>query len=88
MADLEGEARRLFAFLALPFEPDLLDYRATAGRRAIVTPSYHQVTQPLYRHAEGRWRRFVDELAPVMARLSPWVEAYGYETAPLDKGES
>ncbi len=77
--DFEGAARRLFGFLDLPWEAAVLDYRRTAQARSIVTPSYHQVIQPLYGHARGRWRHYAEALAPVLPVLAPFVAALGYD---------
>ena len=82
LADLESEVKALFTFLDLPWEARVLDHRKTAAARAIVTPSYHQVVQPLYRHAEGRWVHFQDQLTPFEATLAPFLDAFGYRSAP------
>ena len=76
--DLEGEARRLFAFLDLDWQEEVLDYRAAARRRYIVTPSYHQVVRPVYATSRGRWRRYEADMASVQDLLRPFVEAFGY----------
>ena len=80
VSDLEQEARRLTAFLELPFEPAMLDYRRTALGREIATPSLRQVVQPLYTRSIGRWRRYAEHLAPVLPVLDSWAARFGYET--------
>ena len=56
------------------------DYAATARARGrINTASYHQVVQPLYSHAKGRWERYREHMEPVLPMLAPWVERFGYE---------
>lgn len=77
--DLEREARALCAFLELPFDPAMLDYRRTALARDISTPSARQVIQPLYSRSIGRWRRYADEMAPVLPVLNAWAGRWGYE---------
>jgi tetratricopeptide (TPR) repeat protein len=77
--DLESSARRLFAFLGLDWQERVLDYRSAARERYIVTPSYHQVVQPLYATSHGRWRRFQGEMAPVLGLLRPFVKTFGYD---------
>ena len=77
--DLEGSARQLFEFLGLGWEDAVLDYRSAARARYIVTPSYHQVVQPVYDSSRGRWRRFRAEMAPVLGLLQPFVAAFGYD---------
>ncbi len=77
--DLEGEARRLVEFLGLEWDPAVLGYAERAKRRGkIQTPSYHQVTEPIYRRARYRWRRYAEHLRPVMATLAPYIEEFGY----------
>ncbi|MEQ1811407.1 MAG: sulfotransferase [Terricaulis sp.] len=78
VADLEGGARGLCAFLGVGFEPAMLDYRSTALKRDIATPSARQVIEPLYKRSVERWRRYEEELRPVLPMLAPWAERYGY----------
>lgn len=78
VGDLGGEARKLCAFLDLSFEQKMLDYRETALKRDIATPSARQVIEPLYQRSVGRWRRYEAELAPVLPTLDHWAELYGY----------
>ena len=78
LEDTEGRARALLEFLGLSWDPAVLDFQATAKGRRINTPSYHQVARPLYKDAQERWRRYADELAPVMVELEPYVKAFGY----------
>lgn len=78
VTDTEGEARKLLAFLGLDWDSRVLDVQATAKRRRINTPSYHQVARPIYQDAQQRWRRYSSELASVMPKLQPYIEAFSY----------
>jgi hypothetical protein len=79
IADPEAALRPLIGFLGLEWKDELLDHRATAGARGgIGTPSYNQVTQPLSRAPSGRWRRYEQQLEPVLPILLPWAERLGY----------
>jgi hypothetical protein len=78
VADLEGAARGLAAFLGVPFEAGMLRFRETALKRDINTPSARQVIQPLYNRSIGRWRRYTQQLAPVLPALSAWAARFGY----------
>lgn len=52
IADFEGETRALLDFLKLEWRHEVLDYANHALKRGTVsTASYHQVTQPIYQHA-------------------------------------
>ncbi|QNP41792.1 tetratricopeptide repeat-containing sulfotransferase family protein [Lysobacter solisilvae (ex Woo and Kim 2020)] len=79
VADTEAEARRLFAFLDLPWQDDLLRFTERARDRVIGTPSYAQVIEPVNRKAVGRWTAFRAHFGDsALARLEPWVERFGY----------
>ncbi len=79
VGDLETAARALCAFLGVPFEAAMLNYRQTALSRDIATPSARQVIEPLYNRSIGRWRRYQDELGPILPGLTAWAQRYGYE---------
>jgi len=77
--DLEGEMRALLGHLGLPWDPKVLDNRASAGKRDYIrTASYAQVGEPIYRRAAGRWERYREQMAPVLPILAPWAERMGY----------
>lgn len=78
IAGPEPVARPLVEFLGLDWHPELLDHVKTARGRRIDTPSYRQVTEPLHGRAKGRWRRYEQQMAPLLPRLRPWIEAFGY----------
>jgi len=70
----------LLDFLDLGWDECMHDYMQTAYRRQkISTPSYNQVTQPLYTRASGRWERYRAHLQPVLPILLPWAKTFGYE---------
>jgi hypothetical protein len=80
IADLERELRPLLDFLGLGWDEAILDHRRTARARGYVsTASYAQVTEPIYRRASGRWRRYEAQMADVLPLLAPWAEKLGYE---------
>ena len=65
--DLEGEARRLIAFLGLPWDEACLRFYET--KRPIRTASLTQVRRPLYASSVGRWRKHAPHLGPLLAAL-------------------
>jgi hypothetical protein len=80
VADLEATVSQVLEFLGLDWEDAMADYKATAlERQRIGTPSYHQVVQPLYSRAKGRWQRYRAQMNPVLPVLRRWVEMYGYQ---------
>lgn len=77
--DLEPQARQALDHLGLPWDPAVMEYRAGVAGRFISTPSRQDVAKPMFTRARGRWRRYRDQLAPVLPLLAPYVEALGYE---------
>jgi hypothetical protein len=76
VADFEGQARALCAFLGVDWTDGLKDFAAT--ERAIATPSSTQVGRGLYDEGVGQWRRYAKAMEEVMPILHPWVEKFGY----------
>jgi tetratricopeptide (TPR) repeat protein len=65
--DLEGESRRLIAFLGLQWEPGCLEFHRT--ERTVTTISHWQVRQPIYTRSVGRWRNYRKHLKPLFEVL-------------------
>jgi hypothetical protein len=82
VVDLPGETRRILEFLDLPWDDAVLSYAEHAQTRAIATPSYHQVVQPIYRRSVGRWRNYADAFEDVLPVLQPFIEEFGYASEP------
>jgi predicted Zn-dependent protease len=74
VADTEREARRLLAYLGLPFDPAVL--RFFENPRAVATPSSEQVRRPISTDAVDHWRRYEAWLDPLKAALGPVLDAY------------
>jgi hypothetical protein len=76
----EQELRAILDFLDLPWAAELGDHTAHALKRGrIPTPSYLQVSQPLYQSARDRWRRYDKYLRPFLPQLQPFIDAFGYD---------
>jgi tetratricopeptide (TPR) repeat protein len=78
VANLEREARRALNFLGLPWEDAVLDYRDRLKTKAVGSPTYEAVSQPLYTRAIGRWKNYEEFLQPLLPTLQPFVDAFGY----------
>ena len=70
--DLEGEVRRLFDYLELPFEESCLRYFET--ERAVHTPSSEQVRQPINRSGIGKWRNYDPWLGEMKEALGETID--------------
>ncbi len=82
VADLEGESRRLIAFLGIDWEGGCLNFHST--QRVVATASAWQVRQPLYGRSVGRWRHYQRHLTPLLEELArsagrAWALAAGDE---------
>jgi len=78
VSHFEPAMRSMLDFLELPWSHEVLQYRQKSESRVIDTPSYQQVTRPLYADSIGRWRHFSSQMEPLKASLGPWVEHFDY----------
>ena len=70
----------LLDFLGVGWDDGVRNYAAAANRRGIIkTPSYNQVTQPLYTRARGRWEQYREQMRPALPLLLPWAKRLGYD---------
>jgi hypothetical protein len=76
--DLEAVARRTLERLGVPWNDDVLAYRARAQNKRVLSPTYEAVAKPIYGHAIGRWINYERYLAPVLSRLQTFARAFGY----------
>lgn len=82
IADPESELRRIADFAGLEWNSQLLANESNASARVYIgSPSYAQVAEPIYKRADGRWRRYRAQMAAVMPILAPWIERLGYDAA-------
>jgi len=80
IADPKAALADTLSLLELSWEEGQGDHVAHAhARGSIRTPSYGQVTQPLYDRAADRWRRYETHLEGVLPRLVPFVRDFGYD---------
>lgn len=79
VTDTPGTLPGVFEFLGLDWQPALRDHTTHARKRGrIYTPSYSQVTAPLSTKSINRWQRYADRFGPVLEKLRPYVERFGY----------
>lgn len=66
-ADFEGEARKLVDFLGLPWDEACLNFHEAGS--TVRTLSRRQVRNPIYKSSVERWRRYEQELQPLISAL-------------------
>ena len=69
----------LLSFLELEWSDNVKEYYKTTKKRGIIdTPSYRQVSQPLYKKSIGRWKNYKDEFSEVKHILDKWTKKFNY----------
>lgn len=80
VADGTTQISAICDFLGVEMVPEMMDLSsrmATRGR--VITPSYQQVSEPIYDRAAERWRRYSSYLEPVLPMLAEHCDYFGYE---------
>jgi tetratricopeptide (TPR) repeat protein len=77
--DVTTQTGRIAAHLELSDAAALERFQEHARAKGYIsTPSYAQVIQPLNTKAVGRWQRYREYLEPVLPRLEPAMQRWGY----------
>jgi hypothetical protein len=79
VVDLESHARRILEFLGLPWDDKVLKFYEHAREKLVRSPTYKDVTQPVYHKSVGRWQHYARHFEPVLKTLEPYVKEFGYE---------
>jgi tetratricopeptide (TPR) repeat protein len=77
--DLETLARKVLDFLGVAWDAGVLRFNEHAQQRRVRSPSYADVTKPVFKTAVGRWRNYQKYFEPYLDKLKPFVKAFGYE---------
>jgi tetratricopeptide (TPR) repeat protein len=77
--DLETVSRRTLEFLDIPWDERVLRFDEHARQKLVRSPTYADVTKPVFKRAVGRWRNYQKYLEPYLEKLAPFVKAFGYE---------
>ncbi|MGD0506004.1 MAG: sulfotransferase [Steroidobacteraceae bacterium] len=64
VADLEGWTRKILAFIGLEWDERCLNFHQT--KRAVVTSSFWQVRQKVYKDSVVRWRNYEKFIGPLL----------------------
>lgn len=78
VSDVLLASERLFDFLGIDKNQVTGEYHQQAAKRSISTPSYQDVSSPIYQRAMGRWQNYRNQLEPVLDDLSPFIRAFEY----------
>jgi tetratricopeptide (TPR) repeat protein len=78
VADLPGQARRILEFLGLLWDDKVLKFYEHAREKMVRSPTYQDVTRPVYDASVGRWENYARYFEPVMHKLTPFIREFGY----------
>lgn len=76
VADFEPHVRAACEFIGIAWSEDMREFHRVV--RDVTAQSAAQVRRGLYAEGIGQWRRYRDELAPILPVLASWVARFGY----------
>ena len=80
VTDFEKTTKKIFKFLNLDWSNKAKDFYKTAKDRIdISTPSYNQVTSPLYLKSMNRWKNYEENFKDVKNNLQKWIHEFEYK---------
>ena len=77
--NFDDTVTQILDFIGVGWHEEIIGYRQGAKQRVVRTPSYRDVTAPLNDRALARWRRYEQDLAPILPVLEPFVDDFGYK---------
>ena len=78
VADLEKEGQRVTSFLGLVWHDDQGRFYEKSRSKQLYSPTYQDVTRPVYSRSVARWRAYEKHLAPILPALEPYCRTFGY----------
>ncbi len=78
VADMEKEGRRVTEFLGLTWHADQTRFYERSARKQLYSPTYQDVTRPVYQRSVARWHAYEKHLAPILPLLERHCRALGY----------
>jgi hypothetical protein len=79
VTDLEREGRRVAEFLGLSWHEDQAMFYEKSQTKQLYSPTYQDVTRPVYTRSVGRWRAYEKYLTPIFPALEPYCQKFGYD---------
>ncbi len=74
----ESIFKHVFSFLGLPWQNKVVDFHQSAVSRCVASPSYHQVSRPLYQSSVGRWQPYASEFSGASFHFHQIIQQLGY----------
>jgi tetratricopeptide (TPR) repeat protein len=76
--NLEAATRPVLDFLGLPWNERLLRFNEHVSGKIVRSPTYVEVSKPIFKSALGRWRNYQKYFEPHLEKLEPCLKAFGY----------
>lgn len=78
VADVEKEGQRVTRFLGLDWHEEQSRFYEKSRQKQLYSPTYQDVTRPVYASSVGRWRAYERHLVPILSALEPYCRRLGY----------
>jgi tetratricopeptide (TPR) repeat protein len=79
VADMEKEGQRVTEFLGLSWDESQSRFYEKSRKKQLYSPTYQDVTRPVYQRSVARWRAYEKHLAPILDALVPYCTKFGYD---------
>jgi tetratricopeptide (TPR) repeat protein len=80
VTDFEKTTKEIFKFLKIDWSDNTKNFHIAAKKRLnISTPSYNQITSPLYSRSISRWKNYEKEFKGLKNILDPWLDEFNYK---------
>jgi tetratricopeptide (TPR) repeat protein len=76
--DFATSYRKVFDFLGVEWRSEVADFHRQAKDRFTATPSFSEVSQPLYQNAVSRWTHYADRLESILPTIDRFIDAFDY----------
>jgi len=79
--NFEPTFRKIFDFINLDWNPEAKNFHKHAEKKFINSPSFNQVSQPLYSSSLARWKPYEKEFSAILNQLLPFIKAFNYPSS-------
>ncbi len=73
VSEFEKTFKQLFAFLNVEWNPDVEYFYQQTKHKYIATPSFSDVTKPIYQTSMARWKNYSNNIQSILVHLQPFI---------------